>query len=290
MEECGPSESKLSLLDRETFMRGTPFLDIRLTFSQIVGSKKKECSNRGNIVCCGAIHGDIGTQCKDVEDEQITCPEPALAYRKHKRWSLPLKRALFHKRADFCDQRAVRQAPKPIDNTFGFPAFTDIGGAVNFIHELSKSDDKGTKSYPGSTTTFDPAAPVDFLPEFPANNQLDYTSDPYAQQNFKAWKRKARFKIIRAEGRQIVLLSWFDRTAALSLTSAIAVLPFLSPPFFFPPHVWKGRIDFLGIEHGQLASERDGGVSFFCNMHIWAPRRGGRWGGGRWIVYIQPVY
>lgn len=169
-------------------MRGTPFLYIRLTFSQIVGSDKKECKNRGNIACCGALHGNIGTQCKEVEDEQITCPEPALAYRKHKRWSLPLKRALFHKRADFCDQRAATQAPKPIDNTVGLPALDGFGNTLNVIHELSKSDDKGTKSYPGSTT-FDPA-PVDFPAAIPDESLFDYTSDPYFQQNFKAWKRK----------------------------------------------------------------------------------------------------
>ena len=165
-------------------MGGTPFLYIRLTLLQIVGSKKKECANRGNIACCGAIHGDIGTQCKGVEDGQITCPEPALAYRKHKRWSLPLKRALFQKRADFCDQRAATQAPKPIDNTVGLPALNNVGGALNLIHELSKSDDKGTKSYPG-ITTFD-LAPIDFPPAIPAEGLFD----PYFEQNFKAWKRK----------------------------------------------------------------------------------------------------
>lgn len=167
-------------------MRGTPFLYIRLTFSQIVGSDKEKCSNRENLACCGAIHGSIGTQCKGVEDEQIICREPALSYRKHKRWSLPLKRALFQKREDFCDQRAGKQqfqAPKPVDNTVGFPAVPGVGDTLNMIHELSKSDDKGTKSYPGSTT-FDPA-PVDLTPATPAD-AFNYYPDPYFQQNFKA--------------------------------------------------------------------------------------------------------
>lgn len=148
------------------------------------------------MACCAAFHGDIGTQCKDVPDEQVTCKEPALAYRKHKRWSLPLKRALFQKRGDWCDERNAAQQfrelapPKQDFNNNGFPAINGVGGALNFIHELSKSGDKETKSYPGiNVTPIDPA-PADFAPEFaplpafPANGVFDYTSDPYFQQDF----------------------------------------------------------------------------------------------------------
>lgn len=174
-------------------MGGAPFLYIRLTLSQIVGSKKKQCAKRGNIACCAALHGDIGTQCKNVEDGQITCPEPALAYRKHKRWSLPLKRALFQKRGDLCDQRAAAQQfqnfneknpPKPLEDTVGFPAINGgaVGNTLQFFQNLSKSNDKGTKSYPDITTS-DPA-PVDFTPAFPADGLFDYTSDSYFRQDF----------------------------------------------------------------------------------------------------------
>lgn len=152
------------------------------------------------MACCAALHGDIGTQCKDVPDEQVTCPEPALAYRKHKRWSLPFKRALFQKRGDWCDERGAAQQfrdfaeknpPKPeLDN--GFPAINTgvAGGALNFINELSKSDDKETKTYPFiNVTPIDPA-PASFAPDFaplqayPADGVFDYTSDPYFQQDF----------------------------------------------------------------------------------------------------------
>lgn len=176
-------------------MKEAPFLYIRLTFSRIVGGKKKECSERGNLACCGALHGTIGTQCEGVEDGQITCAKQALSYRKHKRWSLPLKRALFQKRGDWCDQRGATQQfqdfneknpPKPIDNDVGFPAINTapVGGAVQLFQDLSKSNDKGTKSDPGSTT-FD-TAPVDFAPVLPADGLFDYSSesDPYFQQNY----------------------------------------------------------------------------------------------------------
>lgn len=148
------------------------------------------------MACCAAIHGNIGTQCKDVPDEQVTCPEPALAYPKHKRWSLPLKRALFQKRGDWCDQRNAAQQfqnlapPKPEFNSGGFPPIINgVGGALNLIHELSKSDDKDRKSNPVINDTPIDLAPADFatdfaLPAFPANGRLDYTSDPYFQQNF----------------------------------------------------------------------------------------------------------
>lgn len=127
-------------------------------------------------------------------DEQITCPEPALAYRKHKRWSLPLKRALFQKRGDWCDERGAAQQlqdfsdknpPKQqFDN--GFPINGDgLGNPLQFLYDSSKSDDKGTKSYPG-IAPIDPA-PVDIapLPAFPANGLFDYTDpDAYWQQGF----------------------------------------------------------------------------------------------------------
>lgn len=147
------------------------------------------------MACCAAFHGNIGTQCRDVPDEQVTCPEPALAYRKHKRWSLPLKRALFQKRGDWCDQRGAAQQiqdfadknpPKQEFNTNGFPEINGaaVTGALDFLFGTSKSNDKETKSYPGiNVTPIDPAAPADFAP-LPGNGVFDYTSDPYFQQDF----------------------------------------------------------------------------------------------------------
>ena len=155
----------------------------------IVGSTKSKCADRKNAACCAALHDNIGTQCKDVPDERVTCPEPVLAYLKHKRWSLPLKRALFQKRGDWCDERAAAQQfrdfaeknppQQEFDNGFPVPNTGAVGETLHFFHEISKSNDKGAKSYP-DIIPIDPAL-IDFvapLPAFPANGVFDGTSDP----------------------------------------------------------------------------------------------------------------